>query len=85
MKCVPMLIFFYNTYKGNEKAMGVSKKQQAHVNKYIKNHYDSVHLTLPKGKKGIVKAAAEKEGMSTNAYINRAIEHELYRNGVENN
>ena len=37
----------------------VSKSQQKSVNKYIKINYDRINLTLPKGKKEEIQAAAE--------------------------
>lgn len=59
--------------------MTVSKKQQACVNKYVKMNYDRVNVTLPKGKKDIIKAHAEKKGESVNAFINRAIDEVMER------
>ena len=57
--------------------MPVSKKQQAHVNKYIKNNYDTYRLTMPKGKKDEYKAYAAKLGLSLNAFISKAIEDSI--------
>ena len=54
--------------------MAVRKKQQACVNKYIKNHYDRINLTVPAGKKEVIQRKAEKNGESVNAFINRAID-----------
>lgn len=54
--------------------MAVRKKQQACVNKYIKKHYDRINLTLPAGKKEVIKYQADKNGESVNAFINRAID-----------
>ena len=54
--------------------MAVRKSQQDCVNRYINNHYDRINLTVPKGKKEIIKAEADKYGESVNAYILRAIE-----------
>ena len=51
----------------------VSKKQQAHVNKYIEKAYDRINLTVPKGQKDIIKEFAEANGESVNGYINRLI------------
>lgn len=55
----------------------VSKKQQAHVNKYIANAYDRINLTVPKGKKDEIKAHAESQGESVNAYIWRLIQEDM--------
>ena len=59
--------------------MAVSKAQQASVNKYVKNNYDRVNVTFPKGKKDILKAHAESKGESLNAFINRAIDETMER------
>lgn len=55
----------------------VSKKQQVHVNKYIANAYDRINLTVPKGKKNEIKAHAESQGESVNAYIWRLIQEDM--------
>ena len=54
--------------------MPVGKSQQKCVNKYIAAHYDRVNLTLPSGKKELIKKKAEEAGESVNAFINRAID-----------
>ena len=59
--------------------MTVSKAQQRAVNKYMKENYDRVNLTLPKGKKDAVKAHAESRGESLNAFISRAIDEAMER------
>ena len=56
-----------------------SKAQQKAVNKYMQENYDRVSLMMPKGKKDVVKAQAEKNGESLNGYINRAIDEALER------
>ena len=43
-------------------------------NKYISKAYDRINLTVPKGKKDVIAAHAEKRGESVNAFINRAID-----------
>lgn len=53
--------------------MAVSKAQQKAVNKYMKENYDRINLTVPKGMKDQIKEHAEKNGESANAYIARAI------------
>lgn len=59
--------------------MAVSKAQQACVNKYVKNNYDRVNVTMPKGRKEEIKAHAESKGESVNGFINRAIDETLSR------
>lgn len=44
-------------------------KATAYKNKYNTEHYDSIHLTLPKGTKEIIKILAEEKDLSVNAYI----------------
>ncbi len=51
-------------------------------NKYIAKTYDRVNLTMPKGNKEIVQACAEAEGESVNAYINKAIDQRMERDGA---
>lgn len=53
--------------------MPVSKKQQASVNKYVKENYDRINVTFPKGSKEALKAHAQNNGESVNAFINRAV------------
>ena len=51
----------------------------AYQNKYIAKAYDRINLTVPKGKKDSVQAHAAAQGESVNAFINRAIDHEMER------
>jgi predicted HicB family RNase H-like nuclease len=42
--------------------------------KYLKNNYDELRgIRVPKGQKDVIKAHAEKKGLSLNAYINELI------------
>lgn len=59
--------------------MTVSKKQQASVNKYVKNNYDRINVTMPKGQKDIIKEHAAARGESVNGFINRAINNQIER------
>ena len=63
--------------------MPTTKAQQRAVNKYMKDNYDRVNLTLPKGQKDRIKAHAENRGESVNAFINRAISETLEREDAE--
>lgn len=56
-----------------------SKAQQKAVNKYVKNNYDRINVTFPKGKKELLKAHAQQHGESLNAFINRAIDETMER------
>lgn len=49
----------------------------AYKNKYSSEHYDSIHLTLPKGMKETVKHIAAENGLSVNAYISELINKDL--------
>ena len=59
--------------------MAVSKKQQACVNKYMRDHYDRINYVVEQGKREILKAAAARRGVSVNAYINAAVDAALAR------
>lgn len=59
--------------------MTVSKAQQAAVHKYVKNNYDRLELTVPKGRKAEIKAHADAHGESVNSFINRAIDEAMER------
>lgn len=48
-------------------------------NDYISRTYDRVNLTIPKGQKETIKAHAETQGESLNAFINRAITETMER------
>ena len=61
----------------------VSKAQQKAVNKYVRENYDRVLLTMPKGKKDEYKAHAQSKGMSLNAYIIGLIEADIKKEQEE--
>lgn len=48
-------------------------------NEYNKQAYDRINLTVPKGKKESIQTAAQANGESVNAFINRLIDTELER------
>ena len=50
-------------------------------NDYNKEHYQRVSLMLQKGKKEIVQERAKANGESLNAFINRAIDELLKKEG----
>ena len=54
--------------------MAVSKAQQRAVHKYVKDNYDRIELTVPKGRKAELKALADSRGQSINAFVNEAID-----------
>ena len=55
-------------------SVAVSKAQQKAVQKYVKDKYDRVVLTMPKGKKEAIREQADAMGLSVNAFINLAID-----------
>ena len=57
----------------------VSVAQQKAVNKYVKENYDRINVNMPKGRKETVKAHADTQGESLNAFINRAITETMAR------
>ena len=57
----------------------ISKAQQKADHKYVKNNYDRLELTVPKGQKDIIKAAAENAGESLNTYVRNAINQRMER------
>ena len=59
--------------------MAVSKSQQKAVHKYVKANYDRMELTVPKGRKDLIKAHAEAHSESVNGFINRAIDLAMER------
>lgn len=63
--------------------MATTKASQRAVNKYMKENYDRVNLTMPKGKKESVQAHAESHGESVNAFINRAIDEAMERDNAQ--
>lgn len=53
----------------------------AYDNAYIAKAYDRINLTVPKGQKEKIKAAADAVGVSVNAYISKAIAEKMERDG----
>ena len=62
--------------------MAVSKSQQKAVHKYVKANYDRMELTVPKGRKDMIKAHAEAHSESVNGFINRAISEAMDRDNA---
>lgn len=59
--------------------MATSKAAQRAVNKYMRENYDRVNLTMPKGKKDAIQIHAAQRGESVTAFINRAIDETMER------
>ena len=52
----------------------ISKAQQKAVNKYVKNNYDRINVTFPKGQK-----ETRRHGESVNAFIVRSVNERMER------
>lgn len=68
-----------------EKQHKVSKAQQKAVNRYIQKNYDRIYVFLSKGRKNEIKAHAEAQGESLNAFIFRAINERMEREKQDTN
>ena len=62
-------------------ALAYKEKSDAikYNNEFIKQAYDRINLTVPKGHKEKIQAAAALCGESVNAYINKAISDRMER------
>lgn len=53
--------------------MAEKKRKAEWQNRYISKNYDRINLTVPKGQKATIEAAAKAEGLSVNGYIHGAL------------
>jgi len=51
----------------------VSQAQRKATDKYIKTTFDEIKISVPKGHKSIIQAAADAAGESLNGYVTTAI------------
>lgn len=51
-------------------------------NKYNAKAYDRIGLMVPKGQKDVIKAHAESQGESVNAFVQRAITEAMERDAM---
>ena len=65
--------------ENSEKPTMDHSAKSAYRNSWIAEKLDRVNLTMPKGKKEQVKACADRQGLSVNAYINLAIDERMER------
>lgn len=63
--------------RGGTMKAGNEFNQISYQNEYIKEKYDRINLTVPKGRKEEIKKQAEKAGKSVNEYINSLIDRDL--------
>ena len=59
----------------------ITKAQQKATTKYMKKAYDTTVIRFYKGQRDKIKAYAEKNGESLNAYINRLISEDMQKHG----
>lgn len=57
------------------------KTSAAVKNRYNSKTYDRIAVVVAKGRKAIIQAAAEKAGLSLNAYIAKAIDRQMSEDG----
>jgi len=65
--------------------VATTKAQQRAVNKYVRENYDKLLLTMPKGRKSEIKAIADAQGESVNGFLNRLIAEAMGSKGGERN
>ena len=56
--------------------------QISYQNEYIKEKYDRINLTVPKGRKEEIKKKAASAGQSVNEYINTLIDKDKWNKTV---
>ncbi|MDD6984255.1 MAG: hypothetical protein PUJ47_03520 [Clostridia bacterium] len=57
------------------------KTSAAVKNRYNSKAYDRIAVVVSKGRKDIIKAAAERAGLSLNAYIVKSIDRQMSEDG----
>jgi len=62
--------------------MAISKANQRAVNKYVKNNYDRINVTFPKGTREQLKTIADANNESVNGYITRLVFADMQLKGV---
>ena len=82
-KPISTILYYYLERGANmPEESKVSKAQQKAVNKYVKNNYDRINVTFPKGQKEIIMQAAEAAGESVNGYIKKAVDQRMERDNA---
>lgn len=54
-------------------------KGTEYINNWQKEKLDRINLTMPKGRKDVIKAHADAHGESVNGFIKRAIDETMER------
>lgn len=67
--------------------MAYKRKEDAirYNNEFIKQTYDRINLTVPKGQKEAIQTHAATRGESVNGFINRVISEAIERESAEMN
>ena len=55
--------------------------QIKYQHEYNKKNYDRIEISVPKGKKAVIKEAAKAGGQSVNEFISQAIDERMERDG----
>ena len=66
--------------------MAERKNSEARIrtnNKWTNAHYDRINIAVPKGRKDEIKAIADTQGQSVNAYIISAVDEKMERDGAD--
>lgn len=61
--------------------MGYTEAQKEATARYNKKAYDRIDVIVPKGKRKVIKDFAQKQGKSTNSFINDAIDKAMKEKG----
>lgn len=61
--------------------MGYTEAQKQATARYNKKAYDRIDVIVPKGKRKVIKDFAQKQGKSTNRFINDAIDKAMKEKG----
>lgn len=59
--------------------MGYTEAQRQATARYNKKAYDRIEIFVRKGKKQVIKQFAQQQGLSTNKFINGAIDQAMGR------
>lgn len=62
-----------------EKKSRYTDAQKRAAEKYLKESVEDVRIRVPKGQKAVIKAHAERQGESMNAFVVRAINETMER------
>ena len=77
---VPIHIeIWYTTIEKVGDFLGISEARKKANDKYLTEKVDEIKVRVPKGNKDVIKAHAEAQGESVNAFVNRAIDETMER------